>query len=76
MSATIEQLTQDALTLPETERARLAQTLLQSLEPSEEGVEQAWAIEIGQRLERVHQGTAHGRPAEEVFRDIRARHQR
>jgi len=76
MSATIEQLTHEALTLPETERARLAQTLLQSLEPAEEGVEQAWAIEVVRRLERVREGTAQGRPAEEVFRDIRARHQR
>jgi len=76
MSATIEQITHDALTLPETERAHLAQTLLQSLEPAEEGVEQAWAAEVGCRLERVRQGTAQGRPADEVFRDIRARHQR
>ena len=76
MSATIEQITHQALTLPETERAHLAQTLLQSLEPAEEGVEQAWDVEVGQRLERVRLGTAQGKPAEEVFRDIRARHQR
>jgi hypothetical protein len=39
---TIEKLTQDALTLPENERARLVQTLLQSLEPSiDEGVDAA-----------------------------------
>jgi putative addiction module component (TIGR02574 family) len=75
MSATIEQLTLEALTLPETDRAHLAQTLLQSLEPAEEGVEQAWAVEVGRRLDRVRQGTAEGRPAEEVFRDIRAQHQ-
>jgi len=75
MPATIEQVTNEALTLSETERASLAQALLQSLEPAEEGVEQAWAAEVGRRLERVHQGTANGRAAEEVFRDIRARHQ-
>ena len=76
MSTTVDQITHDALTLPETERAHLAQTLLQSLEPAEEGVEQAWTAEVGRRLERVRQGTAQGRPADEVFRDIRARHQR
>lgn len=76
MSANIEQLTHEALTLPETDRAHLAQILLQSLEPAEEGVEQAWASEVGRRLERVRVGTAQGRPADEVFRDIRARHQR
>ena len=73
---TIEQLTQDALTLPENERAQLVQTLLQSLEPPiEEGVDAAWDAEVSRRVESVHQGTAHGRPAEDVFRDIRARHQ-
>ncbi len=75
MSATIEQVTHDALTLPELERAHLAQTLLQSLEPIvEEGVEEAWDLEIARRLERVQQGRAQGRAADEVFRDIRARH--
>jgi putative addiction module component (TIGR02574 family) len=62
--------------LGETERAHLAQTLLQSLEPAEEGIEQEWTAEVGRRLERVREGTAQGRPADEVFRDIRARHQR
>ena len=73
MPTTIEQITHEALTLPETDRAHLAQTLLQSLEPAEESVEQAWASEVGRRLERVHEGTAQGRPADEVFLDIRAR---
>ena len=76
MPATIDQLTHDALALSELDRAHLAQTLLRSLEPiAEEGVHEAWDAEIAQRLERVRQGTAQGRPADEVFRDIRARHQ-
>lgn len=74
---TIEQLTQDALTLPENERARLVQTLLQSLEPSnDEGVDAAWDAEVARRVESVRQGTAQGRPAEEVLRDIRAKYQK
>jgi putative addiction module component (TIGR02574 family) len=73
---TVEKLTHDALTLPENERAQLVQTLLQSLEPSiDEDVEAAWDAEVARRIESVHQGTAQGRPAEDVFRDIRARHQ-
>ena len=73
---TIEKLTHDALTLPENERAQLVQTLLQSLEPSiDEGVEAAWDTEVARRVESVRKGTAQGRPAEDVFRDIRARHQ-
>lgn len=65
----IERLTHDALTLPENERAQLVQTLLKSLEPSiDEGVDAAWDAEIARRIESVRQGTAEGRPAEEVFR--------
>lgn len=72
-----EQHTCEALTLSEDECARLAQALLQSLEPAEKkGVEQVWAVEVARRLERVREGTARGRPADEVFSDIRARHQR
>jgi putative addiction module component (TIGR02574 family) len=73
---TIEKLTHDALALPENERAQLVQTLLQSLEPSiDEGVDAAWDTEVARRVESVRQGTAQGRPAEVVLRDIRARHQ-
>jgi putative addiction module component (TIGR02574 family) len=75
MAATIEQLTHDALTLSEAERAHLAQTLLQSLEPgASETVEEAWDVEVSRRLDEVRQGMAQGRPADDVFRDIRARH--
>jgi putative addiction module component (TIGR02574 family) len=75
MSATIDQLTRDALALTESERALLAQTLLQSLEPAaDEGVEEAWADEVHRRVERVREGKAQGRPADQVFRDIWARH--
>ena len=77
MSATIEQLTNDALMLSERDRACLAKTLLLSLEPTaEKGIEEAWDAEVARRLERLRQGTAQGRPAEEVFRDIRTRHQK
>jgi putative addiction module component (TIGR02574 family) len=75
MAATAAQLTHEALALNEAERALLAQTLLQSLEPAEEGVEEAWTAEVSRRLEQVRDGSAQGRPADEVFRDIRARHQ-
>jgi putative addiction module component (TIGR02574 family) len=75
MSATIEQLTHDALSLSEKERAHLAHALLQSLEScAEEGVQEAWDAEVADRLERLRQGDSEGRPADEVFRDIRARH--
>ena len=77
MTATIEQVTHEALTLPEQERAQLAHTLLRSLDPAENAaeVEAAWEAEIAGRVERIRQGAARGRPAEDVFRDIRARHE-
>jgi putative addiction module component (TIGR02574 family) len=75
MLATMAQVTDEALRLSESERAHLAQTLLRSLEPEEEqGVEEAWNVEIARRLGEVRDGTAQGRPAEEVFRELRARH--
>jgi putative addiction module component (TIGR02574 family) len=74
MASRIEQLTEQALELSESERAGLAHRLLLSLdEPKEEGVEEAWEAEIARRVEQVKNGTAKGRPAEDVLRDIRAR---
>jgi putative addiction module component (TIGR02574 family) len=76
MAATIEKLTQEALVLPERERAELAHRILLSLEDTvETGVEEAWETEIAKRVERIKQGKAKGRPAEDVFRDIRTRAQ-
>lgn len=71
--APLAQLTQDVLQLSEAERARLAQTLLESLEPAPDtDVEQSWEAEIARRLQPVRDGSAKGRPAEEVFRDLEA----
>ena len=77
MATTVEQVTHDALTLSERERARLAHALLLSLEPAEDSadVEAAWKTEVSRRVQRIQQGTAKGRPAEDVFRDIRTRYQ-
>lgn len=76
MTGTFDEIARAALLLPESEKAGLARTLLRSLEPKEEsGVEAAWEIEIARRLEEIREGRAIGRPAEEVFRDIRARYQ-
>jgi putative addiction module component (TIGR02574 family) len=76
MAVTVEKLAHDALTLSDRERAELARKLLVSLEHViEEGVDEAWDAEIGKRVDRIKEGTAKGRPAEEVFRDIRTRYQ-
>jgi putative addiction module component (TIGR02574 family) len=76
MAATVEKITQDALRLSERERAELAHRILVSLEDAaEENVDEAWDAEIEKRVDRIKEGTAKGRPADEVFRDIRARYQ-
>ena len=77
MAATVDQLTHEALNLSEQERAQLAHALLRSLDSAENvsEVDAAWEAEITRRVERVKQGTAKGRPAEDVFHDVRTRHQ-
>jgi len=74
MPATVTELTEQALELSENERAELAHRLLLSLEEvKEDGVEEAWDEEIARRVERIKNGTAKGRPAEDVLKDLRAR---
>jgi putative addiction module component (TIGR02574 family) len=67
----LEQIRRDAMNLPEKDRAGLAHELLNSLDPQDVGAEQAWAEEISKRLARIRSGEEKGRPAEEVFREIR-----
>jgi len=74
MPVTVAQLEHDVLLLPEAARAHFAHILLQSLEPAgESGVDEAWDQEARRRLEQILQGQAQGRPAEDVFGDVRAR---
>jgi putative addiction module component (TIGR02574 family) len=76
MAAAVERLTQEALALSDQERAELARKLLVSLEgPPDEEVNAAWDLEIAKRVDRIREGIAKGRPAEEVSRDIRARYE-
>jgi putative addiction module component (TIGR02574 family) len=61
-----------ALALPEGERAALAHQLLASLEPAveDEGVEDAWAVELDARLARVDNGSAELQDWDEAAADI------
>jgi len=54
----VEDLFAKAATLPENERAELAALLLGSLEdePGDEGVEEAWAAEVGRRMANYRAG--------------------
>jgi putative addiction module component (TIGR02574 family) len=56
------------------ERAELAYFLLSSLEPEEEGAAAAWNAEISRRVAGIRSGTASGKPAEQVFAELRERY--
>jgi len=72
---TVEKVRSEVMALSASERASLAHELILSLDdagdydlsPTQEG-------EIQRRLKMVREGTASGRPAAEVFADIRARY--
>lgn len=67
-------LENEALKLPVGERARLAEILLESLDTlSEDEHQRRWAEEAARRDAELDAGPSMGRPADEVFRDARAR---
>jgi putative addiction module component (TIGR02574 family) len=71
MARTIEQLIDEALRLPEGERARIATRLLESLdEAKEEAVDIAWAAEIERRCADRDSGCTSGADWEDVRRRI------
>jgi putative addiction module component (TIGR02574 family) len=64
----------EALKLPTAERARLAEILLESLDSlSDEENRRLWNEEAARRDAELDADPSRGRPAEDVFRDARAR---
>ena len=73
-TVSIEELEAAALKLDIHERARLAETLLGSLEAlSASESERLWAEEALRRLDELDQGRAASRPAQDVLRGVRSR---
>jgi putative addiction module component (TIGR02574 family) len=77
MSRSLEQLESEILSLSTSDRAKLAQRLLISLD-NEEGedlneVNRAWQEEIRRRLDAYHAGEIKTIPASEVIAKARAR---
>ena len=63
----------EALSLPQEDRAKLAQKLLLSLDPLSEGeLNQAWLIEADRRARELDNGDVQPISAEEVRRKARA----
>ena len=72
MTPDVSKVLEKALTLSTRERGPLIDQLIASLDdgPAEEGVEEAWAAEIKQRVDDMQSGKAKMIPGEEVFREL------
>lgn len=74
MSNTLVELEQKAAQLSASERAQLALSLIQSLEPAEEGdIEEVWHLEAEACLAQIHKGEARLVSGDEVFANVRRR---
>lgn len=70
----IEQIESEALKLDLKSRAKLARTLLQSLDSlSDEENERLWAVEAMRRYEELKSGTSREIPSETVLSEAYAR---
>ena len=76
MAHSLDEIEDDALQLPEQDRARLAVRLLASLEEaaeSPEEIEKLWLKEAELRFQELRDGVVPGIPAREVFSQLRAK---
>jgi putative addiction module component (TIGR02574 family) len=68
----VEQLTDAALALPSEARALLADRLVESLDPAEDGyIHQLWATEARRRLDDVRSGRVKTIPGEAALTQVR-----
>ena len=72
MGPEISDLLKRALALPVDERAALANSLLDSLESTNESVQEAWDEEVARRIEDLKAGKAVTVPWEELRRELLA----
>jgi putative addiction module component (TIGR02574 family) len=72
MSMTVEQIAEAALSLPSEARALLADRLVESLDPAEDGtVHQLWAAEALRRRDEVRSGRVKTIPGDEALARVR-----
>ena len=71
MSTSLKQIEEQARALSAEERAKLAESLLESLHSPLADIEKAWAEEIEQRIAAFDRGEIAGYSAEDVFADAR-----
>jgi putative addiction module component (TIGR02574 family) len=69
----LQKIEDEALHLPQKERAQLIQRLVLSLEsPSEDELKSDWLLEARRRGEELDNGTVQAVPGEDVMRKARA----
>ncbi len=72
MSLTIEQITEEALSLPSEARALLADRLVESLDPLKDGyIRQLWIAEARTRRDDVRTGLVGTIPGQEALARVR-----
>lgn len=71
MSASLKQIEEQAKGLSAEERARLAESMLESLHTPVSEIEAAWAEEIERRVAAFDRGEIPAYPAEDVFAEAR-----
>jgi putative addiction module component (TIGR02574 family) len=72
MSPVVSNLLKVALALPVEERTALANTLLDSLETTNQSVQEAWDEEVARRIEALKAGKAVTVPWEQLHRELLA----
>lgn len=72
MNLTIEQIAEEALSLPSEARALLADRLVESLDPLEDGyIRQLWAAEARTRRDDIRNGLVKTIPGQEALDRVR-----
>jgi putative addiction module component (TIGR02574 family) len=71
MSASLKQIEDQARALTPEDRAKLAESMLESLHSPLAEIERAWAEEIEQRVAAFDRGEIPAYPAEDVFAEAR-----
>lgn len=69
---TLDQLTEEALTLPEEDRALLVERLVESLDPTDDAYLRAvWGAVARRRLDDVREGRVQTIPMEDALKRVR-----
>jgi putative addiction module component (TIGR02574 family) len=75
MTRAAEKLKAEILRLAESDRAELAQLLIESLDAEVDAdAEAAWDAELDRRVQRQEEGKSKSRPAEDVLDEIRKKY--